>query len=310
MTESVKSKLRGREHRLGIVSWTPFSNLERAVLTIASIVCGGCCLWIGDLLGIPREPHFNGSLLLGGAAVSGIIVALVGIAVCMLIGVVIAAFFTGEAALFCCCMGLAFLAVRCGPIRPVLQCASGSVVLLTLAIETAILAAILTGGWFGLDLVFKRMHAAQLPQPMPAPNESSDAQLTQKLSALGVSVIATALCQQILLQTDVMAQTMAGTLISAFAGAVAGYIFKPLSEPIWYWIAPALTGVLGYVLAFLFSDGIAIGDLHGWAGPLARPTPLVYISMGTAGALLGYWCIRRWSQPEEEVATEQSVAGS
>jgi hypothetical protein len=59
-------------------------------------------------------------------------------------------------------------------------------------------------------------------------------------------------------------------------------------------------GVIGYLLAYFTVDGLAIGDLHGWAGPLARATPLIYISMGTAGALVGYWCSRRWAQPEED----------
>jgi hypothetical protein len=303
MTEEIKAKFHGREHRLGIVSWTPFSNVERAVLIVASIVCGGVCIWVGNLLGIPREPHFSGSLLLGGAAASAIITAAVSIAICMMLGVVIAAFFNREAGLFCCCVGLSIFAVRCGPIRPVLQYASGPGALITLAIETALLGGLLVGGWQGLLFVFHRLH----PEPAPdlnhhAPNEQHDATFGEKFSTLAVAVVGMALCEQILIQTDVLAQTMAGTLISAFIGVMAAYMFRPLTDGIWYWTAPAVLGVIGYLLAYFYSGGIQIGDLHGWTGPLARPTPLIYISMGTAGALLGYWCSRRWAQPETQNA--------
>ncbi len=305
MTESKKPKFRGREHRLGIVSWTPFSNLERAVLAVASVLCGGVCIWVGDLLRIPREPHFNGSLLLGGAAVSGVIAVGVSIAICMAIGSLIAAFFTLEAGLFCTCIGLAFFAVRCGPIRPVLQYSTGNGTLIFLAIETVLAGGLLVAGWLGLEFFFRHLH----PEPMPeldrsAPNETKDASLQQKTITIGVAVVAMGLCEQILIQSDVQAQAMAGTFVAAFAGSMAAYMFQPLTEGIWYWTGPMVLGAISYLLAYFSSDRISVGDLHGWTAPLTRTTPLMYISMGTAGAVLGYWCSRRWAQPEGDVVAD------
>jgi len=289
-----------------VMVWASFDNIERAVLVAGSIASAGVCLWIGGLLGVPQEPHFNGSLLAGGEAVPGLIVAALSIAASIIIGVVVGCLLEVEAGLLTCCMGLATLGVRCGPIRPVLQYSHGASVLVTLAIEDALLAAMLVGGWFALRRIARRMQPAQRLQ-QSAPNEQTDATLQQKIMTIGVQVVGMALCEQIFIQTDYQAQAMAGVMISGFAGSLVAYMYRPLSEGIWYWTGPAVLGVIGYLLAYFFCDGVAIGDLHGWAGPLARETPLIYISMGTAGALLGYWCSRRWAQPESD---EDEVAAA
>jgi hypothetical protein len=281
-------------------AWAAFDYVERTVLFIGSLLCAGVCLGLGSLLGIPREPGFSGSLLASNPSVPAIMVAGVSIAICIVIGSVVAALVEAEAGLFCCCMGLAALGVRCGPIRPVLQFAQGRGVLMGLSIETAILGVLLAGIWFVSRRILDKNQSAEDLQSRVAPNEVTDATLLQKFGTLAVQVIGMALCEQILIQTDRQPQAMAGVMISGFAGSLVAYMFRPLSEGIWYWTGPAVLGVVGYLLAFFTSDGIAIGDLHGWAGPLARPTPLIYISMGTAGALVGYWCSRRWAQPEDD----------
>jgi hypothetical protein len=290
--------------------WRAFSTAERFVLAAGSIACGFACICIGSILGVPTEPHFSGSLFAGAAPLSGIIVAAFAIAVSMLIGLLFSLLLGVDAGLFCCCMGLAALGVHCGPMRPVLQYAHGNAVLIILAIENAILGAMLIGGWFGLNWLLHRLRPSAILNSA-APNEDTEATLSQKFATLGVQIVAMALCEQILIQTDYQAQAMAGTMISGFVGSFVAYqMFRPLSEGIWYWTGPAVLGVIGYLLAFLFADGLAIGDLHGWAGPLARPTPLIYISMGTAGALVGYWCSRRWAQPEGDGEDAVAPLGS
>jgi hypothetical protein len=292
----------------GLAVWAAFDNLERSVLVVGSAICGFVCLGIGSMLGIPAEPEFNGSLLAGGAPLAGIIVIAVSVSVCLAIGLFVGILLELDAGLFCCCIGLAVLGVRCGPIRPVLQYASSARILLAFAVESALLGAILIGAWFGMNWIFRRIYPND-KVIWTAPNEVVKATLPQKLGTLGVQIVAMAICEQILIQTDYQAQSMAGVMISGFAGSLVAYMFRPLSDGIWYWTGPAVLGVIGYLLAFLFADGLAIGDLHGWAGPLARPTPLIYISMGTAGALVGYWCSRRWAQPEGD-GEDAVAAGS
>lgn len=151
-------------------TWSAFSTTERILLTIGSLVALLVTLGVGKMLGVPREPAFNGSLLAGPAPVISLIVTGVVTLVAMVVGSLLAAFIEEEAGLFCGAIGLAALGVRCGPVRPVFQFASGPSVLLAMAFETIFLAAILLAGWRGLALLFgrcatKRHRPCQRPRP-------------------------------------------------------------------------------------------------------------------------------------------------
>jgi len=292
--------------KMAYSTWKAFTPFERAVLIICSVLCGFACLWTGDLLGVPRDPGFSGSLLASGSPISGIIVVVIALAICGVIGVLVAKIMGIESGLFCCCIGLAALAVRCGPIRPVLQYASGPSVFLALNSETALLAVIILAVWFVLGRLFKRPRNSQTGElEIAAPNEITNAPLPKKLMTLGVQVLAMGILESILIQSDAKPQAMAGVFISAFGGVmVSYYLFAALPEGIWYWMGPMVLGVLGYLITFFVGATSVTGDIHGWSAALARPTPLDYAGMGTAGALLAYWCSRRWAQPEDgEVET-------
>jgi hypothetical protein len=286
-----------------------FDRLEWFMLAVGSVLAGFACIGIAGALGIPSEPHFNGSLLLGGAPLAAIVVAVVAIIFSMLIGSLTAWFVEREAPLFCCCLGIAALGVRCGSVRPVMQYAASSSVFASMAVEAIILAAILIGGWIGLRLLLDGfLFKKDGNSIFIAPNELADAALGQKVGTLAVQMVVMAVVELIVIQTDAKAQAMAGVFIGAYLGSLAAYMFTPLPQGIWYWTGPMGVAIAGHVLAYFSgANSSATGDLHGWNAALARATPLDYAGMGTAGALLGYWSIRRWLQPVDEEESGPAV---
>jgi hypothetical protein len=286
----------GKTGRRETPSWSALNPIERAMLVIGSLACACISIWTGQLLGIPREPGFDGSLLASGSPVLGILVVLIALAVCLVIASLVAVMIEIESGVFCCCIGLVALAIRCGSVRPVLQYASGTSVFIAMAIELLLLAAGIFGIWFVLTRLFDRPEAAIM---IIAPNEVTDATIGQKCMTLGVQVVVTGVLMLILVQTDAKPQALAGLSIAAFAGVLAAYMFTPLSEGIWFWTGPVLLGLIGYLLALFSGGATTTGDLHGWSAGLARATPLDYAGAGIGGALLGHWCSRRWAQPEE-----------
>jgi hypothetical protein len=286
----------GKTGRQGNRVWSALNPIERGVLVVGAAACACICVWTASLLGIPREPGFGGSLLGvqgAGSAVTGILVVLIAIGLCSIVSGLVALMIEVESGVFCCCAGLIALAIRCGGIRPVLQYAPGATVFLAMAIELLLLAGSIFGIWIFLSRVFIQ------GKDLAAPNESADAPITQKLLTLGIQVLVMGVCEMILIQNDAQAQALAGVFVAGFLGVLAAYMFTPLPEGFWYWTGPAVLGIVGYLLAMTDAGSNSLGDLHGWSAALARATPLDYASAGIGGAMLGYWCSRRWAQPEE-----------
>jgi hypothetical protein len=280
--------------------WGAFNHVERAVVIAGSVLCGFACVLTGQLLGMPREPGFNGSLLASGAPASALLVILLALAFCTVVAFVVTALIDIQSGLFCCCMGLAWFGIHCGPMRPVLQYAGGPGVFISMGLETTILGAAIVGIWLLLKTAVDRSRRSATGElNLAAPNEIVDAPTSQKVLTTAVQVVVMGVCELILIQSDTKPQAMAGAGIAAFLGVLAAYMFTPLPKGIWYWIGPVILGVIGYALAFIMGGYNGVGDVHGWTAALARPTPLDYAGMGTGGALLGYWCSRRWAQPEE-----------
>jgi len=278
-----------------------FSLGEWAQLTVGCVLCLLTCDGIAAAFGLPAEPGFNGSLLMAPGPVGSVLVALVAVAAALIVGALVAGRIGVEAAVVCAGVGLAAVAARCGPITPVLQYAAGRGVFVALAFETVLLAGAMGGGWWVLE---RLAMAARAASGDPAarlgfPTEVTDATVGQKFAVLGVAALVSAVCELILVVLPAGKQAMCGVVIASFVGAWSAYQYLPLGEGIWYWTAPSAAGVVGYIIAFVTGDGGPIGELHGWAGALARPTPLDYASLGTAAALLGHWSSRRWAQAEE-----------
>jgi hypothetical protein len=63
----------------------------------------------------------------------------------------------------------------------------------------------------------------------------------------------------------------------------------PTSAP--FWVGPFLVAIGGYVWAHVSPGPWKIGSPPN---PLACVPPLGYASLGTAGAIFGYWMSRKW----------------
>jgi hypothetical protein len=278
-----------------------FTLGEWARLTIGCILCLLTCDGIAAAFGLPAEPGFNGSLLMAPGPVGSMLVVFVAVVAALVVGTLVAGRIGVEAAVLCAGVGLAAVAVRCGPITPVLQYAAGRSVFVALAFESILLVGAMGGGWWLLERLAMAARAASgdPAQRLGFPTEVTDATTGQKFAVLGVGVLVAGICELVLVVLPAGKQAMCGVAVASAVGAWAAYQYLPLGEGIWYWTAPSAAGVIGYLLAFVSGDGGPIGELHGWAGALARPTPLDYASLGTAAALLGHWSSRRWAQTEE-----------
>jgi hypothetical protein len=107
-------------------------------------------------------------------------------------------------------------------------------------------------------------------------------------------------------QSEDKKQVLAAVGIGSFCGAFFPY-WKPGARPsVWYWPGPLIVGILGYVFAYVTIPREALfigrpGLAGGFLAALARPLPLDYASIGTAGALIGYW-MRRTSVRDRDAA--------
>ena len=271
-------------------------------ISIASLISVCSSLEVAKLLGLPAEPGFTGSLLSGPSPVLAILdTFLVGV-VCAIVGAIAILLIADEAGMLCACIGLSGLAVRGGSIRSVLQLANGNGIFGLLAVESVFLFGLICLFWIALRLFSALIRGKNVSDfKYTAPNETETAGISEKISVAAVEVLVMAVCEIVLIQSDAKSQSMIGVGLAGFGASIAAYVYKPLADGFWYWIGPSLLAVTAYSLAMLNGEGIEVGEVHGWFAALVRPTPLDYASLGTAGALLGYWSSRRWAQPEEEI---------
>ncbi len=290
-------------HLLG-KTWSSFTTLERLLLTVGSAICLFISLWLARAMNVPPTPAFAGSILSTPAPILSLLVVMLSAVVCTLVGTIIAAFLRLEAGLFCTTIGLAALSIRGGSMHSVLQYAYSPAVFITLAVETLFLLAILAGCWILLHKLFPIVWSARLQatpdDSLPAPLEDRHTDIGDILFAVGVQAIVMILCEMLLLQSDAKKQVLAGLCVSAFIATLVSCQFAPLVDGVCYWLVPAIVGVIGYLFAFLSPDGYTIGETHGFLAPLARALPLDYITLGTAGSVLGFWTARKWKEESEQ----------
>ncbi len=298
--------LLGQTSRVLRETGASFTSREWSLLGAGSLLSLAACYGVMRLAGVPAEPGFGGSLLAGPAAGTAVAVAVAVVVAGLVIGTVVAGSVGVEAALFCACLGLTGMAVRCGPVRPVLQYAHGRGVLVAMAVECLLLGAVVVAGWAALDRLARAARRSAGAAVPAISGEVTVATLGQKWSTLGATVLVTAVCELILVLKVDPAQALAGVAIASFVGAWAGYQFEPLGEGLWYWMAPTIVGAIGFLVASLAGGADSSGELHGWGAALARPTPLDAAGLGTAMAVLAHWSSRR-SAPPDEAVTEAAI---
>ena len=188
--------------------------------------------------------------------------------------------------------------------RFVLFGATSPAVYLLLALELAVLFAIAAGGW----LLLRRLLAAGgLHDDPPTPDEA-DEPLDQKLLATAAHAMVMIVLMMLLSQSDTKAQALASVGLSSYLASLAAHHFVPTRPSAWFWAGPLLVGLIGYISQYIAPGDWMIGDARGFFGSLARPLPLDYASLGTAGAILGYWTSRQWQQARVEITPAAEAA--
>jgi hypothetical protein len=288
--------------RLQHKTWASFNTVERLLLVAGCTACALLVAAISRTAGVPPTPHFTGSLLAAPDAVTAVLITAIAVAASTALGTVIAGFLRLEVGLICAAIGLSALAVRGGPMHPVLQYASGPAVYLVLVVETILLFAMLAGAYLLLRRLFPLIWSARLPAEAIAKPADHDVSTEPNDIAFAIAIYAVAMivCQVLLLQSDAKKQALASVGISSLIATLAACQIAPLVEGVWYWlVAPCAVAIIGFVLAYFSPEGWQIGEVHGMLGALARATPLDYASLGVAGAILGYWTARKWKEEGE-----------
>jgi hypothetical protein len=274
------------------------------LLPAAAAVAYAGAWWVAGRLEVSSAHGFDGSLLAGGNVVANLIVAAVTVAAAVAMGTIVAGSIRPDAGLFAAGFALLALGNRGRTTVTVLHDAGGDrSIFLLLALELLILYALLGAAWW----VIHRMQQTGRLHTDAARDGLADVRLPANAGwhALANQILIAAVVVIFIAQTEEKKQVVAAIGIGAFMGAFFPYWRHGPRPSIWYWAGPLAVGLPGYLFAFALPPvGIEIGrpDLNagGILGSLARLLPLDYASMGTAGALLGYW-MRRTSLREREI---------
>jgi hypothetical protein len=269
--------------------WHPRGTPARVAMLLALIAD---CLFFGwgtRWLRTPELTGFDGSLLAGRSAIGNVISVAMLMGVATLIGTILAGAVRFEAGLFAACTALTIVSLRCGTMQSVLFEASGSsAVYITLAFEIVILAIILAILW--IMLVKLGQADGVIPMPGYTPDDSAPPAPAANLIATVTQTIVTVLIMLFLCQSDAKNQVLASLAIASVVGSMVAYGSFPTRPSFWYWAGPLIAGLAGYLLAAMGQvSQLGIGTPQGLFAPLARPLPVDYASIGTAGAILGYW---------------------
>jgi hypothetical protein len=274
----------------------------RLLLLIGIIVCGAMYWWVGDTF------HFPSSLSASFMQQPSVAPLLVTFAVVFfaatLVGIAIAGTVRFDAGIFCASLALTVLSLRAGTMHDVLFRASDRNVFWMLAVEVALLGFIV---WCGWQLQWMFFRKGWLKQDSDRDGViASEGELDQKIIALATQVVATIVLMLLLGQSDQKLQVLAAVALSSYIGTVAAYFAAPTQPSVWYWIGPFIVAIIGYTATMIAPSGWEIGDPRGPLANLARPLPIDYASVGTAGSILAYWMSRRWQRDHEDAEEEQA----
>jgi hypothetical protein len=271
------------------------SFIGKVILWVSIIVSLLLMLWLSHTFSIPAEPGFSVSLLAQSGWFVSLLVLFIAMALVMLLSATMSSSLRADAPLFCTALACGVISWRGGSMQYTLFAASGPSVFITLAVETVILFAELfvawqilrklRGGATGIDI-----EPATERTKGDSPEESTEEQsLDEKLLALFTQAAAMMAMMILLCRSDAKHQSLAVVFISAAVGAAVAVQLVKVRASFWLWIGPLAVALFGYVFAAFHAEGWQVGLLYGPLAALARPLPLDYVSMGPAGAILGYW---------------------
>lgn len=278
----------------------------RFLLLLASIAAIAVFWFVGISFDVPMFLRRSVSLLQQPTPGVAILAVIIAFCVSLIIGTVIAGRIRIDAGLATAAVGLAALSIRSGPIRFTLMYGDSAGVFRSLAVETIVLYAIIAAGWFGLWTLGRLGWLRDDREDDGI--DPVDQTFSTGAMALAAHAIVTAFVLLILGQSDEKAQVLASVFVAAFIASLAAHYLFPTRPSPWYWCGPLIVAVIGYLLAASNSPLWMIGQIGGYAPPLARPAPLDYASAGTVGSLIGYWMSRQWMHEQTEVKVRDGTA--
>ena len=286
---------------------------NRLLLSLAAAAAFAMFWLAGKWFGIPEHQGYEISLALQRSP--GVDFLVVGVVLCAatVVGTVIAGTVRYDAGLFAAAIGLMALSLRGGSLRYITQAASGRGVFLAMAVETAVLGALLGIAALGLWLLERggRLLADELRDGVKDQGHA----LGDKLLALATQVGTMAVIVAVLARTDSKKQVLAAVALGSFLATLLAYSVAPVRGSVWFWAGALVCSMFGHIMAhFAWRTAGAVdwktGMGGGILGGLARPLPLDYASLGTAGAILGYWMSRQWQRAKELEKTAETAAGA
>ena len=285
-------KSRG-QHAFGAPQWLALAGV--------AALCAMIFSYVARMLGWPEFPGSCGSILAGALPAGGIATAVVAMFLCIILATLLLGRLEYEIGLFAACIGLAALAVRGGTAGALLRTAGHPQVYRIELFETVLLLVVTGLGWQLLSLLSK---FGWLAPEMTEPAGDGKGVLPRQIMAALVQAIVTGLLMFLLARSNNMKQVMAAVAIASVLGSIAAHQSFPVRPSVPFWVGPFLTGIAGYGWAVASPGQWAIGLP---ANPLAAATPLQYASVGTAGAIMGYWASRQWRAGANESESSNST---
>lgn len=275
----------------------PLLRAQLALLAAVALA-GAAFWWVGEWIGMPRHRGSNASVLLQPLPSAKALAVCGTLLVTATVTTLLAGRVRYDAGWACTAIGLYSLRLRGGPISSAIS-DRPTEVFLTLAVELALLGAILAVAWGVLHTLRERGSAfkslrrvLELPEARArlADRKAAAESLDQKILALVMSAAVMAVMMLILCRSGSRAQVFFAVGISAYMAVWVTHGLIPTRPAIWFWAAPVLCGVVGYLWAWMNTSPaqLAIGEPGGTLAALARPLPLDYASIGIAAALWRY----------------------
>jgi hypothetical protein len=270
---------------------------SRLVLLMAMVLSYLAFYWVSRTADIPHHRGYEISVLQQPGSIGKLALIAVVFAGVAALASVVTGLVRFDAGLLVAGVGLMAVSLQGGTMRDVLFWAEGSPrVFPMLAGELALLMLPIGAVWWVTWRLWERgtLKTMELdPALDKPPTQAKEAQsllLRRRLIHLLIQTGGTMLGVLLIVRSDDKGQVLAGVWLAAFfATGWAQHAAGAATTGPWLWIGPTLAGVIGYLIAWLDPAGANIGQLSGDLGALARPLPLDYASMGTAGAVLGRW---------------------
>ena len=301
MTESQTTRQRLHEWFFDTTGRT-FSRAQKLALLGSILLAVLASLLIQRLFVVPQVRGFSPSLVQNSPPTLGLLAAalaiVTGVAVCTLL----AGRIRPDAGVFSAAVALLALRLHAGPTRLALM-DGGKTALIGLAIELAVVGLALIGSFLVLRTLVRGRFLPDDPDRDGAhlPEEKID----QKLLCTATTAVVMAVIMMLLSQSDAPGQALWSVLLASWLATWCSFRFAPVTPSIWYWMAPILLGVVGYLWTALNGSATAnIGIPGGFLASIARAAPLDYASVGVAGALVGYWTGRRYLKERAEAEAQ------